>query len=82
MTEHGARYLIFKLLGGLMFGMSCLGVLSFVVTFGIQLISNDAFPELPIWATAFAGAMSALMAYIGWRFVVAKPEEMKPFTGR
>lgn len=82
MSEHGARYVVFKVLGGLMLGISCLAFLSFAATFGIQLFSPGSFPETPIWVTAFAGAMCALMGYIGWRFVVAKPEKMKPCTGR
>lgn len=82
MIEHGARYVVFKVLGGLMFGISCLAFLSFAVTFGIQLFSPSAFPDTPIGVTAFAGAMCVLMGYVGWRFVVAKPDEMRPFTGR
>ena len=82
MSKHGARYVVFKVLGGLMLGIGCLASLSFAVTFGIQLFSPDAFPEMSIGLTALAGVMCVLLGYLGWRFVVATPDEMRLFTGR
>ena len=73
---------MFRILGGLMFATSSLGVLSSVVTLGMQLMFDDPFPELPIWATVFAGAMGVLMAYVGWRLMVATEDELKAFKRR
>lgn len=75
------RFTAFKVLGGLLFVLSCLGMLSVAVTLTVQLLFPVAFADLPPAMTLFTGAMSVLLAYVGWRIATAKPLELRPFSG-
>jgi len=70
----------FKFLGGVLMVLGVLATFSAGLTLLIQILAPGFSPDMSLFITAFAGLMSALLTYLGWRIVKAKRSELMPFN--